>query len=699
MLNKRRFNKKSKLACAIAVILPLMASTGCNAPKQAATSEVVDVTKQQLNGELNFEITEGNVFNQFYRQDNVAAHSLFTSGNQPRAVVAFPAGNSGVSLWFAETHKAVNWQQIGETLPAHDSTLDGDALHGVAMQYQVDADKLEVEQAILGSVRVIRSYVYSHQVPSEMVNELSVNDNTITWYRDRLDGQGGYKLQVSVENGTISEAKNGNVQFIANANKPMQLSLLALSGDKPLTPIRKDQLLKQIPQNQTLTADVLAYLSYEEKMMAGSWRFQTYFGRDTLLSLAMLMPNLTDTATQAGLSSVIERLAPSGEVAHEEDVGEFAILRHLREQQKNDVSPLFDYKMMDDNYMLSIISAQYLLGDSVNAQQAQAFLQRKNARGQSYADLLVENFKLVLETAKPYVQNPTITNLISLKEGEHFGEWRDSHEGLGYGRIPYNVNAVFVPAALQSIASFKQSGLMDDAFTKAGLHLDVNDIQTSANTWLTSSEHFKVSLTAQQAKLRQQRYLQARQMDSTIEGLDLDAKDTQFYAVSLNKDGSPVEIMNSDIGFSLLFANPTHEQLSIAVNAILAPFPQGLLSDVGMMVASGVYADVKLYPYVTNNHYHGEVVWSWQQALFAAGLNKQLARRDLPSELRAQLVAAKQRLWAVINKTQAVKQAELWTWDVENNRMRIRPFGQQAGNKTESNAAQLWSTVYLSIKQ
>lgn len=691
--------KVKKLAPLVAVMMPLLLVGGCQSRLETTTEYTSSLEKKQQvsASELNFSITEGNVFNQFFRQGNVAAHALFTSGTQPRAVVAFPAGNSGVSLWFGETEQPIQWRKIGDVKAIHESAKDGAPLHGVEMQYQLNARRLEVEQAILGSVRVIRSYVYSKQVPEQMANHLVVEGNTVRWSRSRLDGKGGYRLALTVENGEIQQTSDGQIALLATGNQSMIFTLKALTGDTPLTPITKQQLLKRIPEEQELTADVLAYLSYEEKMMAGSWRFQTYFGRDTLLSLAMLMPNLTNQAIEAGLSSVIERLSPLGEVAHEEDVGDFAILRHLQEHQRSDVSAIYDYKMMDDNYMLSIIAAQYLLAEG-NKDKAVAFLKRKDSNGKSFGELLAKNFELVMETTAAYAQAPTIENLIRLKAGEHFGEWRDSHEGLGFGRIPYNVNAVFVPAALKAIVEFKQSGLVDSYLAESKVTVDASLVGHNAQVWRDSGEHFKVSLDAGQVQLRQEQYLKARDLTDKIPALINEPLATQFYAVSLAQDGTPVEIMNSDIGFALLFDEPTSEQLTIAVDSILAPFPQGLLSDVGMMVASGVYADAKLYPYVTNNHYHGEVIWSWQQALFAAGLNKQLQRIDLSEDTRIKLERAKTRLWQIINKTQAVKEAELWTWQLVDGELQVRPFGQQAGNKTESNAAQLWSTVYLAIE-
>ena len=43
---------------------------------------------------------EGLNLNSFVRQGPVAAHIVLRSGTTPRLIVAFPAGNSGVGLWF-----------------------------------------------------------------------------------------------------------------------------------------------------------------------------------------------------------------------------------------------------------------------------------------------------------------------------------------------------------------------------------------------------------------------------------------------------------------------------------------------------------------------------------------------------------------------------------------------------------------------
>ena len=48
-----------------------------------------------------------------------------------------------------------------------------------------------------------------------------------------------------------------------------------------------------------------------------------------------------------------------------------------------------------------------------------------------------------------------------MKPGLKYGEWRDSQDGLAGGRYPFDVNVVFVPAAMAAIEKFVLSGLME----------------------------------------------------------------------------------------------------------------------------------------------------------------------------------------------------------------------------------------------
>jgi hypothetical protein len=66
--------------------------------------------------------------------------------------------------------------------------------------------------------------------------------------------------------------------------------------------------------------------------------------------------------------------------------------------------------------------------------------------------------------------------------------------------------------------------------------------------------------------------------------------------------------------------------------------------------------------------------------------------------VRARLLTAQQSIWRAIGATRSVRNSELWSWSFEGGHYRIVPFGSRDTDADESNAAQLWSTVYLAVK-
>jgi hypothetical protein len=63
------------------------------------------------------------------------------------------------------------------------------------------------------------------------------------------------------------------------------------------------------------------------------------------------------------------------------------------------------------------------------------------------------------------------------------------------------------------------------------------------------------------------------------------------------------------------------------------------------------------------------------------------------------LKSASDKLWEGIEAMAAQSAGELWTWDVKDKKIVYAPFGQGKGHADESNAVQLWSTVYLGVKR
>ncbi len=650
---------------------------------------------------LDFSIREGRIYNQFFRQGPVSAHTVLTSGTKPRLVVAFPAGNSGVSLWFERVASEVIWQDIGAVRGVRERNHDGEPLYGIEYEVVVEAAQLTVADAVLSNVRVIREYLHTRDIPDSVQTEVSIDGQTTTWYRDRLDGRGGYKLEVEVLNGSVEGGSGAAVTFKAQNNQTLRLRVVALSGDTPLTPIETDDLLTADAIDDPLARKILAFLSYEEKLLAGSWRFCTYFGRDTLMSIRLLMPALTPTAIEAGIGSVLARLNADGEVAHEEDIAEFAVLRRAREGLPASDEALFDYNMVDDDFMLAPVVAHYLLDHAQGRTRAATFLQQQFAPDKTYGDALASNLRFVLRMAQPFGREPKVRHLIRLKDSSPAGNWRDSREGLGYGRIAYDVNAVFVPAALTAISRLHDSGLLTK-YTRNGNNFD--QAESLAKLWMNNAPPmFEVTIPFDEARRNIADYAaqlgvsDQEALTSLADGQVTGRAGVTFNAVSLDDRGTAIPVLNSDDGFALLFGNLSADDVERSVTALFRPFPAGLVTSVGLLVANPAYAPTEQRQLFSNMHYHGAVVWSWHQALLAAGLERQLLRTDLPTSARQQLTDAQKRLWEVVTSTNALRNSELWSWSYTQGDYRLEPFGQRSGDETESNAAQLWSTVYLAI--
>jgi len=645
---------------------------------------------------LSYNLTEGKNLNLFYRRGETAAHILARSGEDPRLLVAFPAGNSGVGLWFKALTAPATWREVAPVSAIEVRDAKGRLLHGVETELETTAPRLKPLRAILSSVRVLRDYQALGTAPAELDPQMTLTGDTLTYARDRLDGAPGYRLSLTVEAGRL---ENGAI--VAAPGQPIRLKLLAASGETPLTPLSGADLFNGTEQPDAAAKRTLSFLSYRQKFLAGSWRFNTYFGRDTLMSLNLLSPVLTPQAIEAGLGAVLSRVSPQGEVAHEEDIGEFAILDHQRLDHTLSDRPTYNYVMIDSDYMLAPVAASWLLSAKTPDGLAGRFLaqadQRQGEPSRQYGQDFVLNLRYVVLTAEAFAKAPLRKNLIAIKPGVKVGEWRDSNDGLADGRYPYDVNAVFVPAALDAIARLSASGLLAPYTTPHDRALFEQAAGFAAVWRRYAPEAFEVKLDNADARRRVAAYAARLHIDPDAALQSLGDSPIRFPALSLTADGEPVPVVNSDGGFDLLFLDPPPQALDEIVSAMMRPFPAGLLTDVGIVVADPVFASDDLKARLSLNAYHGSVVWSWQQAVFAAGLARQLARKDLPAQTRAHLAAARARLWQAIDAAGAVRNSELWSWTYRDGQFHVAPFGASAADADESNAAQLWSTVFLAL--
>ncbi|KVQ45065.1 hypothetical protein WT21_20750 [Burkholderia territorii] len=645
---------------------------------------------------LSFRMDTGGQINAFYRQDKVAAHLLARSSTKPRLLVVFPAGNSGTGLWFDDTAQPVNWNLDTSPSPLSAPDTHGRPLYGIGADVSVDTDTLTIRQGLLGSVRFLRDFNGGATIPPEIVTAPTIQGSAVQWQRDRIDGAPGQMLRITLrDGGSIATAAGGKLVLRAAAGaRTLKLHVDALSGETPLSPILRADLLAPSVNPDPVSQNVLEFLSFHDKLLAGSWQYDTYFGRDTLISVRMLMPVLEPAAIEAGLTSVLSRLSNDGKVAHEEGIGEFALVDNAKHGRPNDATPTYDYKMIDSDYLLAPIAAAWLIDDTRGQARAAAYLAQRGADGQTNGSRLVVNLLHVAATAQPFAQQPSVANLIHLRPGEIVGNWRDSTDGLGGGVYPYDVNAVLVPAALRAANAFLARGLLDP-YLDAGRRATLANTATEAATWEQQAPPlFQVSVPAAQAAADVSAYAPS----AGVPAGTAPSAPLTFYALSLDEQGTPIPVMNSDGGFALLFGTPPDDQLQRIVTDVTRPFPTGLVTDVGMLIANPAYANQALWPKFTSSAYHGTVIWSWQQAMWVAGLDRQLARQDLSDTTRTLLTQARQKIWQVISNGRDMRTSEMWTWSYVNGQYQTDAFGTRSADVTEANAAQLWSTTYLAIR-
>ncbi|HEY2274434.1 MAG TPA: hypothetical protein VGH61_02930, partial [Steroidobacteraceae bacterium] len=411
---------------------------------------------------------------------------------------------------------------------------------------------------------------------------------------------------------------------------------------------------------------------------------------------------LSPAAVEDALGSVLARLSAQGGVAHEEDIGEQAVLDHMKADGSRSAAPVYDYKMIDGDYLLAPVAGEWLLHDARGRARAAAFLAAVGgaASGQhrTRGAALVQNLRLVLTSAAAFGRDPSSANLIALKPGYPVGEWRDSEHGLGGGRYPYDVNAVLVPAALAAAAQLSDSSLLapylesrDRPLFAGSAHLE--------DVWRTRAPPlFAVTISRQDAAAAVFSYATAEKIAALPAIAALGADELRFHALALDGGGAPIPVLHSDEGFALLFADLDPEAVERAVTTLMRPFPAGLMTEVGLLVANPAFSPGALQARLNRNAYHGTVVWSWQQALFAAGLARQLERTDLPATVRSHLLAAQKTLWTAIDATRSISNSELWSWSFSDRHYHVAAFGAAAADADEANAAQLWSTVYLAVK-
>jgi hypothetical protein len=457
-------------------------------------------------------------------------------------------------------------------------------------------------------------------------------------------------------------------------------------------------------ENAMLNFNSLRFLAYKEKFLAGSWRFLTYFGRDTLLSLRILAPIITPEAFEAEFRGISEHLNSIGEIAHEEDLGDQSAIDQINEWLKSNSpeSPVIenktenDFLSIDSSYLaLPLLLDYYYIGGK----------KLFSSDNSLYVSIL-KNINFVLSetsTLKP----------VELRNETDVGDWRDSQSGLAYGRYAFSVNGAMIPAAIITLEKlFKENAWDKKELIKIAEQNNLDHLkdilvkpemlESLKNHWLEMWKKFHVTETT----------------DNRIDNLNANRRNLEFeehkkdsnfangfLALSLDKSENPIPILQSDSLFMLLDfpINEKDKWFNLVCESFEVNVPDGLMSDAGMLVASSSLAPEEYREMFDQNHYHGQVIWAWCQLMLKIALEKQLNKWAVPSPTNSGLNKMQiNRLNGILDRINVVIEAhpqfstsELWTWKRNENKEIPLAYGQEDGNETESNAIQLWSAAAL----
>ena len=160
---------------------------------------------------LAFSVEEGRIANHFYRRGEIAAHLVLTSGDTPRVIVAFPAGNSGAGIWFEAAGKPVRWT-LADPLAG---TEGPDGLRGIRAKLEIDTRRLVIRRALMGSVRILRDFMHGVPAPEEWKQERSIGE-TVRWSRAGIGDRVRYLSEISpIEGATAEQDPQGRVVLVA----------------------------------------------------------------------------------------------------------------------------------------------------------------------------------------------------------------------------------------------------------------------------------------------------------------------------------------------------------------------------------------------------------------------------------------------------------------------------------------------------
>lgn len=226
---------------------------------------------------------------------------------------------------------------------------------------------------ILGSIRAVRDFVEGPSLLRPVLQdaiEFQNVSNGVNLHRLWLDNVTTMDFGFNPVGNASVTLNNQTVQFSAG-----QYRFNVSFNYTELIQLNATTLLNTASGVNTTSQNALdlTFLTYSTKMLAGSWRFLTYFGRDTMIAMLLLKEKLSNEALEAGIGAVLERANSTGTLCHEETIGDYATLLNMLDNITS-TAPQYDYKMIDTDMYLQPLLAQYFLNSPNGTSRASSFL-------------------------------------------------------------------------------------------------------------------------------------------------------------------------------------------------------------------------------------------------------------------------------------------------------------------------------------
>jgi hypothetical protein len=336
-----------------------------------------------------------------------------------------------------------------------------------------------------------------------------LEQRAIEFSKQTWTGQNNYLLRLAVPpECTMQAVSSGDgtlPRIEISGPTAVQVHVTATTDFPPLTPLALRQLLNERGKRLAASDDEFAaslrrlrFLVFEEKFLAGSWFYLSYFGRDTLIALRQMWPVLSAEAKAAGFRGVLTNVAANGIVNTTDEWSDemaitHAIGRFNWEYKSGDQATALDtlasiltnavparafLDVLDPTFLFPTPVKRWL--DEQGDEAVREWLTQEQAvmgRRESHLATLLRNWSYVLTATLPYVQGwealsaqyPDLspeenleqhrdvfdrlaTRLVRSFPHTPMGNWRDTTPLPGYARFPEDINANLIPLAIASIA-------------------------------------------------------------------------------------------------------------------------------------------------------------------------------------------------------------------------------------------------------